>query len=94
MGFALVLKVEMFCSILQVQKDCSCSVFSHIARDGAMVVRLYIQVACQLLFRRGKSNVRAYGAALQLVWAASNILFSTHVLRPHPQGREAAEQLQ
>ena len=46
MGFALVLKVEVFCSILQVQKYCIYSVFSHIACDGGEAIP--IQMLTQL----------------------------------------------
>ena len=48
MGFALVLKVDqVLCNILQVQKDCSYSIFSHIARDGGEAIT--IQLLTQLL---------------------------------------------
>jgi len=42
MGVALVLKVEVLFSILQVQKDCSYSVFSHIARDGGEAITIQL----------------------------------------------------
>ena len=44
MGFALVLKVEVLCSILQVKKDCSYSVFSHIARDGGEAITIQLLI--------------------------------------------------